>query len=1306
MTTCTTQQPWFEESCSVADDVDDLLAYSDPTPNLYSVPSNRGGTDQIESLVQLNLDLQNSLSALREEYDIVYQEKNQLLIDNKSLQEQWERFQDDRYQQKAYIEQLEAELYEKRKELASLKKESELTKENVKLKKLVRRLRQEQKYSKVTSTNSPANKKRYDWSVDDDDSLESAPKRRTQDSDTMSVIVLSPEEDPMESHSPETPFIDFEVATPLPGNGNHSSTASPMPPVSPLLSASVIDNGDSTIPTVNNGQLLATASPMASSMPLFNDTPVGSPRSSVVSVPVSQVPVPVSQISVPISPAPVPVSPAPVPVSPAPIPVSPTPVPVSPVSVPVSPVSVPVSPVSVPVSPIPVPVPPAPVPVSPVSVPVSPAPVPVSPVSVLVSPAPVPVSPTPVPVVNETLTPEKSPVSSVTSLLSPMDQSRYPLATMSPSTMSNEEEEDDDDDDYFDDYQEVLCKITSLPLLLSPLPPSPSRSPPPSLQAPFPSTSQTPLPSTSQVLLSSSSQISPSTLNPQTPSISPLLSLNRRLSSPITPLPPSPCVKAAAPSGPFSAGLPPSSCRVNLLKSFSQISESSSSVSRQCVVDEGGESNHDKIIMTNSDEDDEMGWESNCKEMLSLPSLLSPLPSTPLPPPGVPSSTMQCVNKPFSPSFSGQSESRVEKEPDLREEAEHEDSADLVIDIDPDIKFDSIESSLSQPLDPLIAPMTHSTESLMVDVVAVGYTNLPNDSPSLSETNTRHHSDSELSSTKEEIMKDVHSKKEKETVPDNATGQCISTADDLLSPTIQKAPPLPFPPPPQSFLSPAQPLPVYSQSQLELPDYMKCSHPLPHWLIYSMKQVQDKKEEMLYTASGGSAKKCVLFHSDPTKPIKKAKKKKIWNFVYESLTMLMNGSLHLSTVVLMLTNKKSVASCHYKAVVIGIIKFLRQGYHPLYAAWRGLSLEKIGQIRKGILDPLNSHYPPPLLPLETLIIALVINIQSIHPQLITELMNQLYDEIFSTSLTFHNACAMCRIYTALGRLLSGLDQIQGLVCELILQSKQLGLVESVASVWPYSLSRATGSTSPPLFVNNRLQSQGLEYQPLSFTLEALAGEGLFKKDKSTVTAMKNISAFCKWQQNLSSMIRDSLTECLIDMLKNSSSISIKVAPDSKPYPSRHACTIVLALRLLSKVRGWKEWTNDVLIRHYTWPILQQWNKEPESVREATVVCLIRLLGFVGQEGLDNSNSPSINQLQKVLLSILKKRFETAKKATLAVQIAAVDSLIELCPPTHSNYPMVHPVLFQWIQSLKESSATASIASEYSGKCKLKHHKSY
>lgn len=52
----------------------------------------------------------------------------------------------------------------------------------------------------------------------------------------------------------------------------------------------------------------------------------------------------------------------------------------------------------------------------------------------------------------------------------------------------------------------------------------------------------------------------------------------------------------------------------------------------------------------------------------------------------------------------------------------------------------------------------------------------------------------------------------------------------------------------------------------------------------------------------------------------------------------------------------------------------------------------------------------------------------------------------------------------------------------------------------------------------------------------------------------------------------------------------------------------MALRLLATVRGWKGWTNDVLIRQHLWPLLQVWNKDPDSLREATVVCIVRLLG--------------------------------------------------------------------------------------------------
>ena len=51
----------------------------------------------------------------------------------------------------------------------------------------------------------------------------------------------------------------------------------------------------------------------------------------------------------------------------------------------------------------------------------------------------------------------------------------------------------------------------------------------------------------------------------------------------------------------------------------------------------------------------------------------------------------------------------------------------------------------------------------------------------------------------------------------------------------------------------------------------------------------------------------------------------------------------------------------------------------------------------------------------------------------------------------------------------------------------------------------------------------------------------------------------------------------------------------------------MALRVLSAVRGWT-WSNDVLIRQHLWPLLQQWNKDSSCLREATIVCILRLIG--------------------------------------------------------------------------------------------------
>ena len=323
------------------------------------------------------------------------------------------------------------------------------------------------------------------------------------------------------------------------------------------------------------------------------------------------------------------------------------------------------------------------------------------------------------------------------------------------------------------------------------------------------------------------------------------------------------------------------------------------------------------------DDDDDMEWNYNYKELLSLPPLLSPLPpspvpyllppssvpvllSPPLPPPvllvstalvssspppalpvphslplsvpstSLPSPSVQCSGEPHaSPSLSF----AVSKNDPTNtllctetqaEQAEvsinNDDDDNLVIDLDLDENMDVIAPPSSQPLNSLLVPSLQNSTSVMVDVVAVGYTGLSsvtaNDSLDIV---------TDIARNEERKTDEAFNKEEEGRVPDQATGQCISPVIIQLQPPVIPHPlPLvsPLPSPVPSLPKPEWPLPVYSQLQLELPECMKCPLPLPHWLIQSMKQVQDMNEELLY-------KQCPPPPPGPGAKKKKKKKKAI-----------------------------------------------------------------------------------------------------------------------------------------------------------------------------------------------------------------------------------------------------------------------------------------------------------------------------------------------------------------------------------------------------------------------------------------------
>ena len=119
----------------------------------------------------------------------------------------------------------------------------------------------------------------------------------------------------------------------------------------------------------------------------------------------------------------------------------------------------------------------------------------------------------------------------------------------------------------------------------------------------------------------------------------------------------------------------------------------------------------------------------------------------------------------------------------------------------------------------------------------------------------------------------------------------------------------------------------------------------------------------------------------------------------------------------------------------------------------------------------------------------------------------------------------------------------------------------------------------------------------------------------------NLHTLCQWASGNGQKI-DALTKSLIKLLETSDGVYIVSPPPPqpssalgstpwhRPRPSVLAFHIVHCLRMISHFQGWV-WTNDTLIRAHLWPLLQQWNAKQDTVRDATVVCTVRLIGKSG-----------------------------------------------------------------------------------------------
>ena len=73
------------------------------------------------------------------------------------------------------------------------------------------------------------------------------------------------------------------------------------------------------------------------------------------------------------------------------------------------------------------------------------------------------------------------------------------------------------------------------------------------------------------------------------------------------------------------------------------------------------------------------------------------------------------------------------------------------------------------------------------------------------------------------------------------------------------------------------------------------------------------------------------------------------------------------------------------------------------------------------------------------------------------------------------------------------------------------------------------------------------------------------------------------------------------------------------------------------------------------------------------------VGFISSWGIqEDPTSSSLEQLQRVLIALVKE--SAAKKVSFLIQLAAVDSLLEMCPINNRSYIQVIDVVKEWLRT--------------------------
>ncbi|XP_072880464.1 little elongation complex subunit 1 [Hemitrygon akajei] len=253
--------------------------------------------------------------------------------------------------------------------------------------------------------------------------------------------------------------------------------------------------------------------------------------------------------------------------------------------------------------------------------------------------------------------------------------------------------------------------------------------------------------------------------------------------------------------------------------------------------------------------------------------------------------------------------------------------------------------------------------------------------------------------------------------------------------------------------------------------------------------------------------------------------------------------------------------------------------------------------------------------------------------------------------------ALCRVYVAICRQQGDLERARLLSYSVLKEdfSDSSKLLLLILSVW-----------------QNMISMQG----PVNKAMQAVA------KHRAKGDILNCLSVYLNWEKNLPLDISSLISSFLVAMQQ---SPKVRFQPSSE-YGidfNGNMWELIYAIDLLCSQQHWA-WTHDCFIRKEAWPVLDKWMKRRKGyrnvllVQDVTVAGVMRLIGYLGQQGLKKNFLVAVQNISAIINSFLQHAFQEG--VPWPVQLSAAYTVYDLAP---SNPKGALDALQKWNASVTE-----------------------